>query len=64
LIKKTLGRVELSSLFLQQFAWYLYKAEHEKHSYSIRTGENVVEMPNKRCPKGSIKYFLLFVARY
>jgi|GEM_PF-2053306 len=51
-------------LFLQPFVWYLYKAEPEKHSYSIRTGENVVEMTNKRCPKGSAKYFLLFVARY
>ena len=30
-----LGRVDLSGLFLQQFVWYLYEAEHEKHSYSI-----------------------------
>jgi|GEM_PF-1913229 len=62
--QQTSGRVYLSGLFLQQFVWHLYKAEHVKCSYSTQTGDNAVEMANKRCPKGSIKHFLLFVARY
>ncbi len=59
-----LGRVYLWSMFLQQFVWYLYKAESVWCGYSTRVGDNVVEMTNKRCPSGSPKSVLLFVAPF
>ena len=57
-----LGRVDLCCLFLQQFRRHLYKAELIIHSYSIRIGDNPIEMAYKRCPADSFKCALLFVA--
>jgi len=59
---KQLGRVDLCGLFLQQFRRHLYKAKLMIHSYSIRIGDNAVEMAYKRCPTVPFKCALLFVA--
>ncbi|MBD3652594.1 hypothetical protein [Kangiella sp.] len=57
-------RIDLYGLFLQQFVWILYKASRVRCSHSPSTRDNTVEKPNKRCPSGSIKSALLFVARH
>ena len=51
-------------MFLQQFVWYLYKAEPVWCGYSTQTGDNAVEMTNKRCPSDPSKSFLLIVAPF
>jgi|TARA_B100000315_G_scaffold161284_1_gene149723 hypothetical protein len=53
--------VDLSGLLLQLFVWYLYKAEPLPCGYSTLKGDNLVEMPNKRCHLDSFKSDLLFV---
>ncbi|PKF62986.1 hypothetical protein CW745_06050 [Psychromonas sp. psych-6C06] len=60
---KLLGSVDLSSLFLQQFVGYLYKAEPMPCGYSTSIGENAVKMVNKCCPSGSTQHALPCVRR-
>ena len=58
-----LGPVDLSSLFLQQFVGFLYKAEPMQCGYSTWVGENAVERVNKCCPSGLPQHIMLFVGK-
>ncbi len=59
-----LGSIDLLSLFLQQVEWDFYKTESIQYSYSTQIGDNTVEISIKRCPLGSFKSVLRFVARH
>ena len=57
------GAVDLSSLFLQRIAGFLYKAELMTCGYSPKISENAAAIVSKRCPTGSPQGVMLFVGQ-